>query len=429
MLVRTWTLLAALAACDDDRSPVADRSCEITQLVRTPEEDAVDVLLVIDESPAMAGTATRDALARNLRDLGATLENIEGGLPSLHVGVVSADRARAGVLLADPGCGLRDAPFLYDLVRLDGTRERNYDGALGDTLACLGALGAGGGPIASPLAMMRAALDDSNPANAGFHRAGASMIVLFVAAQDDCSGPTELATPFACTSQGVRCGGAVPATPGAYDDCAAASGPDVEEIDIYVDFVRGLDPHHPDLLLASVVGGPVDPFIVVDGPELAPSCTRADGDGGARPAVRLRAFAERLSAYGNDVSFCDADWTPVLGNVGGLPDPPIDHCLDAVSDRDVDPVAAGLQIECNVEDVRHLGSPLEEADVLPRCAMLDATTPDPADARPCWWVEPHVPDCNVPWRSPHAHRVERAGYPPRGTYERWRCVALGCKAE
>jgi hypothetical protein len=373
--------LALLAACE--ASPAAS-PCASTQLLPAPRAYPVDLLLVVDESPAMAGQLER--LDANLRRFAARLAEVEGGLPDLHVGLVSADPARAGVLQAGgadaAACGVQGgARWLRASVTREGQLDANFDGTLADTLACLGHFGSDGGPVAAPLAVAEAAL--AGALDPGFRRAGAALAILVVAAQDDCTGPTSPVDPFACTTRGVRCQGEAPLAPGSYAGCEPAVGPEVGALpDTLASLTAAVV--DPALLSIGVVAGPAAPFVVGEGPRLRPSCS---GDDGPRPAVRLTALAS-LHDHAATVSMCEDTWDDVLTpTLDRILVPLGQACLTDAAAVDLDAAAPGLQLDCAVADVqRQTTAALPDAPV-PRCVMVDDTHPDPAGARPCWWVE------------------------------------------
>src|SRR5262245_7691521 len=160
-------LVLLAAACEAAPPPIPPpgESCEHETLLAPAPDHDVDLLFVIDDSPLMG--SYQQALALNLAQMGAVLESFQGRL-NLHIGVVAADPAGAGRLVAPAACGV-SGNFGSD-GRAPGTDERhsNHAGSLGDALACLGTLGAGGAPTAAPLAVLRQALSGHVSENAGF---------------------------------------------------------------------------------------------------------------------------------------------------------------------------------------------------------------------------------------------------------------------
>ena len=177
-----------------------------------------DLLFVVDNSPTMA--STQSTLAANFPRMMEKLGSLPGGLPDVHIGVVSSDMgagARSGggngrlmgdqgllwgndfspgaiaTIAGGTGCGLEPgARWIEDIAKLDGSgRRRNYTGELADVFACLAqAVGFGGNPYPQPLQALRAALHPQagmNEANTGFLRSQAYLFIVLVSNQDDCS--------------------------------------------------------------------------------------------------------------------------------------------------------------------------------------------------------------------------------------------------
>ena len=91
------------------------------------------------------------------------------------------------------GCGLNlGARWIEDNESLDGSgRSTNYTGALADVLSCLAmAVGVGGSAYPQPLQALRMALNPlagMNESNRGFLRDEASLAIIVISDQDDCS--------------------------------------------------------------------------------------------------------------------------------------------------------------------------------------------------------------------------------------------------
>src|SRR5690606_15398731 len=129
------------------------------------------------------------------------LRQIDGGLPNLHLGVISQDLGAggltvggtcagagdAGSLLATPrlpGCAPPDGKFIADVEGGDGgPRITNYAGSLEDTFACIATLGPTGCGFEQHLGSLRRALID-NPGNAGFLRPDAFLAIVIISDED-----------------------------------------------------------------------------------------------------------------------------------------------------------------------------------------------------------------------------------------------------
>jgi hypothetical protein len=306
-------LLLALASCTHDLA-VFD------QIDVQPARD-LDILYVLDNS---AARGNYDPMASQLGELATQLANVDGQLPSLHVGVVTTDLGTRGRLDAGPApavgrCagdgdggalvaldgGLAFGSFLEDLRGPGDTRIRNFDGALGDALGRLTSPSPDtantGCDFPQAMEAMRRALDPAT--NPDFLRPGAMLSVVFLTGQDDCSlahgamldpANAALGPPFAfrCTEQGVICDPDEPRRPGSHTGCRPRDGsPFMVDVADYQRFLAQLKPDPRDVVV-SAVAGPRTSFEVADigVPALLPSCRGAGGS--AMPAVRIGALVD-----------------------------------------------------------------------------------------------------------------------------------------
>ena len=160
-----------------------------------PTPTRIDVLLVIDDSPAMQPYAAH--LADEMREESHVLGTLWADA-DIHIGVITAnvgderDIARTPLPGSCAGWGdaaefrrsmLVDGPFI-DHRWVGGVTESNTSGTVYDALAALANVGAGGCARARPLEAMRIALDH-DPHDGGFRREGARLAVAIVAGQDD----------------------------------------------------------------------------------------------------------------------------------------------------------------------------------------------------------------------------------------------------
>ena len=228
---------------------------------------AIDILFMIDNSPSM--DPKQQALANNFPKMIATLEALPGGLPDVHIGVVSSNMGAGGgamggncgsglgdrgllwgndpndltASVADggpyatnliaPGCGLYlGARWIEDIqAPSPGTgRQRNYSTnlQLQDVFSCLArAVGISGCGQEHHLQATRVALIPQagiNEANNGFVRSSAYLAIVLVADEDDCSAAPESTkndnlfdmvgrrnpgdtTSLRCAARGHLCGG------------------------------------------------------------------------------------------------------------------------------------------------------------------------------------------------------------------------------
>jgi hypothetical protein len=213
LIICAGTIVAASCGDSSDCCKYADASLDATdphvEVVRvgaTVNRD-IDVLWVIDDSPGMLDVQTN--LKNNFPNFINVLNTLEGGLPNLHLGVVSSDVGTQGSQDASPGPAIGSGPgscsgvgkggnlltsgtpvvygsFISDTRNTDGTRNKNYTGTLENAFSAIASVGASGCGFEQPLAAARRALSN-NPANAGFLRPSAHLAVLFLTDEDDCS--------------------------------------------------------------------------------------------------------------------------------------------------------------------------------------------------------------------------------------------------
>jgi hypothetical protein len=408
-----------------------------------PNRD-IDILFVIDNSDSMA--QEQQSLARNFQRFIEILERTEGGMPSVHLGVVSTDigidaeiegcelPGDDGLLQTAPrlpGCIAPADPYIADVAIAPGERHRNYTGSLADAFSCIAQLGTGGCGFEHPLEAMRRALEGSRMASTGFLRPHAYLAVIIVSDEDDCSAAgralfssdTSTLGPlssFRCFAQGIRCEPDDPSIPGERRNCELRrDSPYLEPVQTYVDFLRGLKPD-PSLVIAAGIVGNATPVAVTrndrDEPVLAPSCQSAAGK--AAPALRLQAFFSAFPQRSRVTTICNEDLGGPLTEIADLLRVVPGHpCLDEPL-ADVNP-APGLQPDCAVSDIVNPG-PAQQESLVPRCA--DPMSPGTAQHIPCWYIEADPVLCaSAPGQLKIA--VERGGVePPLGTYTDVRCL-------
>ncbi len=406
--------VSAASACNSPTEKLL-RGGRVVAVVPTEIERNLDILFVIDNSGSMSEEQL--GLIDGVDELMAELAEVEGGLPDLHVGVVSSDVGAGpfnisgctgngdnGLLQVRPrseGCTPPSDSFISDLLEADGTRTTNYTDSLPATFACIARLGIDGCGFEQPLESMRRALDGRNPENAGFLRADAWLAVIFLTDEDDCStantqmfdtgqnavdDPLGPLSSYRCFEFGVVCD----------DDDARALGPRQscrprEDSQFmyapaeYADFLRSLKADPSRVFVAGIIGdvAPVEVVADVNGnPELAPSCE--SDDGAAAPAIRMNAVLDSFPARSRVERICGEQLVGAMTSighrlrdvVGGTP------CLDG-------PVESPLR--CTVHDVRGLGSDFEDRVELPECDTPG--NPGGSANQPCYAIAPDVARC------------------------------------
>jgi hypothetical protein len=293
---------------------------DITQFDRVEVKTAreLDILYVFDNS---VDNSNWDEMAAQLDVLQQRLTAIDGQLPSLHVGVVTADLGTKGTNDASAPINIRNCQgagdagkllrfqssitndYLEDLRADGGQRTRNYSGELLDELNALtNPVTATGCEFSQPLEAMRQALDPAT--NPGFVRETAQLMVIFLTTEDDCSVKTGAmfdpnnavlgaSLTYRCTEQGVICDEDLK-TPGNKINCRPQTGnPFMVDVADYSAFLTGLKTNKADITV-SAAAGPREPFAVADFGvrALLPSCSGPSGV--ARPAVRLGALVDEF---------------------------------------------------------------------------------------------------------------------------------------
>jgi hypothetical protein len=456
------TTLLALAGCPSrdvsQVDPIRDNQESVDYPVHINRD--LDILFVIDNSGSMG--EEQASLTANFPVFIDVLQTLEGGLPNVHIGVVSSDVGAGpfaisgctgagdggALLVGDAACRPTGASYLSDVSDGAGGRITNYPGSLADAFSCNAVLGTTGCGFEQHLESMRRALDGSNGGNAGFLRDDAYLAVIFIADEDDCSTAdtqmfdtsqnsidSELGylSSFRCFEFGVDCetGNDDPRAPGPRTGCfPREDSPYMHGVQEYVDFLKSLKEDDSQIIVATIVGNP-EPVQVgqdLDMPErpaLVPSCQSPSGR--ADPAVRLDFFAKQFPNRNAFTTICNEDLSDALQVIGtqivsylGSP------CVQGLL-ADVDLDTAGAQYECTVSDVLDPGTGTQEETVLPYCNMAaaedrDPETPSISTNLPCWHLATDLQSCpDTPTNL--ALIVERGGANvPTGTYVQGRCV-------
>ena len=392
-------------AAPPDAAECADPPCDwVVALVNRD----LDMLFVVDNSGSMAEEQAN--LVANFHHIVNLLENMEGGLPDLHVGVISTDVGAGpfnisgcsatgdnGALQAAPtsvGCSPPSGAFISDISDGAGGRIKNYTGTLGEVFGCIAKLGTDGCGFEQHLESMRRALNGSNPVNAGFLRHGASLAVIIITDEDDCStkdsnmfdtsqdsidDPLGPLSSFRCFEFGVVCDPDTPRTPGARTNCQPRDDSAyMYSIDPFVTFLKELKADPRQVVVAGIVGNPTPVTVGTDfndNPTLDPSCVSASGD--ADPAVRIDAFLSEFPEQYTITTICNEDLSDALTLIATrLVQTQDGRCLGGTL-YDTDPVAAGTQFSCQVTEV----VPGEGESALPECD--NAGAPATSTNLPC----------------------------------------------
>ena len=400
----------------------------------------IDILFVIDDSPSMLDKQTN--LKNNFPNFINVLNTIEGGLPNVHLGVVSSDMGTKAADDPQPGPGIGGSGqgscsntgksgnlqtngsalvtgnFISDTKNSDGTRTTNYSGPLADAFSAIASLGANGCGFEQHLEAAKQALD-GNPANAGFLRPNAYLALIFIQDEDDCSmahttllgqdtntlGPLQ---SFRCNRFGHICqmGGQDSNQMnqiGPKGECASnESGTYLTKVGDYVSFFKGLKSDPANVIVAAI-SGPTTPYEVetrtinnMPQPAVAHSCTYQGGSGPevADPSTRLKEFLDQFPNRSTFSTICQQDLSGALIQIAQLLRTVIGSpCIEGKL-ADVDPNTEGPQYDCSVSDVQNYGQANQTENVLPQC---NGSAPDYTDSsnKPCWSIQTDTMNCTA----------------------------------
>jgi len=423
----------------------------------------IDILFLIDDSVSMADKQKN--LASNFPNFINVLSTIPGGLPNVHIGVVTSDlgavgadgTTQAGLSGQTGGCNTTggkngnlqlgmatsadvQGQFISDLAQGAG-RQTNYTGTLGNVFSKMAQVGAAGCGFEQHLEAAKRALSPTTSANQGFLRASAYLAIIFIQDEDDCSlahasllggdtGSLGTLASFRCTRFGVTCdvGGQTPDqmnSVGTKDQCHSNdTGQFLTKVADYVTFFKSLKPDDPDNVIVAGIAGVTSPFQVANLPppnqptgtpfnQLVHSCNYQGADGleVADPAVRLSTF---LTSFPNRNAFttvCQQDLTDGLTIIAQLLKTVIgDPCIEG---------ELAMPIDCQVSDVINPNKANAQETVLPACNADSNPT-----NIPCWHLLPDAANC--PATADHYKLViERGGAAPAdGTHVVANCVTV-----
>jgi hypothetical protein len=398
----------------------------------------LDLLFMIDNSSSMA--PLQNKLVSSFPVFMEALTSLPGGLPSLHIAVVSSDLGAGQFSEADiQGCRPGGDQGIFQ-VKPRGTTcatgalaagqnfisnvggVANYTGNIADVFGCIAALGTQGCGFEHQLASVLRALGVDGAvapaANAGFLRPSAVLGIVLLTNEDDCSAPPNSVlfdptsrlvsdqlgplSSYRCNEFGHLCGGKAPPRMGTSPvdlsgTCTSnEDGPLIKVGDV----VAGLKSlkHDPTQIIVSTIMAPPAPYIVsfttpvVPDPSLWPtiehSCVATDHSYGD-PAVRLAMLTSAFGTRGATTSICADAFTHALDQivdaVTATPAPP---CLIGRL-VDTSPTTPGLQASCTFVDhvVNAQGARVDTH--VPSCAE-DGNLP------PCWKLATDA-SCGTGW--------------------------------
>ncbi|MGE0550564.1 MAG: hypothetical protein AB7O24_03160 [Kofleriaceae bacterium] len=409
----------------------------------------VDILFVIDDSPSMLDKQTN--LKNNFKDFISVLQTIQGGLPDVHIGVVSSDvgtfatDGNPGGAIGQIGMGGCSGTgkngnlqtygasinggdlFISDIKGTDNMRLTNYTGNLEDVFSQIASAGAGGCGFEQHLTAMRKALDN-NSTNAGFLRNDAYLAVIFIADEDDCSmSKASLLSndPSLGALQSFRCNqfGHICDVNGETTTAMKATGPKdqchpnessayLEKVENYVEFLKSLKSDPSKVIVAGIMGVN-EPYQVelrpppgggTPIPAVAHSCSYMGATNleVADPPVRLQHFLDQFPNRSTATTICQQNLSDGLQLIAQLLKTVIgDPCISG-NLADVDPNTDGPQYDCSVSDISNYGKDNAVETVLPPCNGT-------IDNIPCWRI---ITDPECMSDTNFALKVERGGETP-----------------
>ena len=412
----------------------------------------IDILFVIDDSGSMADKQMN--LATNFPNFISVLNTIEGGLPDVHIGVVSSDMGTKGLDGAPgPGVGTvgqggcantgddgklqtSGAPlsagstFISDIKDTMGQRIKNYTGTLEATFSQMARLGATGCGFEQHLHSMQRSLQNTQ-ANPGFLRPDAFLAVIFIADEDDCSmqsasllaagdtGPLGPLTSFRCTRFGVTCavGGATEGqmnATGVKDQCAPNdTSTYLAKVSGFVTTMKALKTDPSKVIVAGIMGT-IEPFAIeqrqINGQNqiaLAHSCTYQSPTGAqvADPPIRIKFFLDQFPNRSTFTTICQPDLSQGLQQIAQLLKTALGNpCIEG---------KLAEPIDCSVSDVSNYLKPNQSEKVLPQC---DASL----GPKPCWHIVKDAAKC--PTGDQYILKIERTEAPPPDTHVIAYCV-------
>jgi hypothetical protein len=259
----------------------------------------VDVVFVIDNSSGAYRIQPR--IINAFPAFAQALAGLPGGLPNLHLGIVSSDLGAGpysendisfcrtggdrGAFHAEPlGTTCAEAALNAGarfVSNVDGVA--NYTGRIEDVFACIAALGSEGCSFEHPFASLLRALgaDGAAPPTAGFLRPDAALVVVFVTDEDDCSAPPDSVifdptsryvsdplgplTSYRCNELGHLCGGKAPPRTGMADlsgTCRSAEDGKLLKVSDVAARLKALKGGDDRRIIVAAIAGPPDHYVV-----------------------------------------------------------------------------------------------------------------------------------------------------------------------
>jgi hypothetical protein len=404
--------------------------------VQDPPNRDLDVLFMVDNSQSMAPLVNK--LQRNFPAFTDFLKTLPGGLPNIHVAVVSSDLG-AGLETRIQGCApggqageFHDSPTAGCPAAATGftiptgdhfisviNGQPNYAPStldISDVFSCIANLGDTGCGFEHQLqSVVRALGADPNfplpDKNGGFLRPNAALAIILLTNEDDCSAPpdTDLFTAnqqhvtdplgqlssYRCNEFGHLCGSPPMAPPhdtatGDLTPCHSAEDGRLIKVSDMIANIKSLKAD-PSKIAVAVIGAPPTPYMVnlvtpqVAGdpmaPQIAHSCTTPGtnppefGD----PGVRLTDFVSSFGAKGLYEEVCAASYVPALQQISQL-------VTTVVGPTCITGNTSNCTVTFETFDVsgNQVSTPLPKYDPANGNQCQPGSQPEPANCQPSW---------------------------------------------
>ncbi|HEY2903530.1 MAG TPA: hypothetical protein VGL59_23300 [Polyangia bacterium] len=450
-----WVLAAAalpvIWACSSPPlsppNPAPERT--INQVFQAAVNRDIDILFMVDNSYSMKDLQTK--LAANFPVFMNVLTGLPGGLPNVHIGVVSSDLGAGPMAPVSscrvggdqgafqtaprvPGCmtGLADTDHFLSSI----AGKQNFTGNIADAFSCIALLGDQGCGFEHQLASVLRALEPGPlqaPSNVSgtnpFLRPSAYLSIILMTNEDDCSAPpdsnlfdtssmtvTDPLGPLAsyrCNEFGHLCNGMKPprtAVDLSADNCTSAEDGRLLKISDIIKRTAALKNNDMSKILVAAIAAPTTPYkveldkaltatgVTEDEPTISHSCTEQDGTYGD-PAVRIKMWVDAFK--GQFVSICADTFKPALTQIATAIGQAIGpQCVEGQL-VDSDLTMAGVQPDCVVSDVTPDAQGKDVETPVASCAKNGGTMP-------CW--EAVADGMNCPGKT--LVDVKRAGDKP-----------------
>ncbi len=374
-----WAVLAAaipaLWACNARRlaKPEPAPQMQFNDLFQQAINRNIDIVFMVDDSSSMAPIQAK--LTAQFPVFMDVLKTLPGGLPNVHIGVVSSSMGAGrnpsidqctqgggptggGIFQVMPKGGAPCTRASLNagqnfIVNVNGMA--NYTGDISDVFSCIAALGEGGCGFEHQFESVLRALgaDGALPPtqNANFLRPDAYLAIVLITNEDDCSAPpdsdlfdsgpgqTAIDSPlgplqsYRCNEFGHLCGGhAPPRQPmgevNLSGTCVSAEDGRLLRVADVVAALKSLKAD-PTKILVAAIAGPKDPYKVNVGPSQAKgdpsqwpyvehSCTQMEPNNDltyADPSVRIQQWIAAFGGNGVFEDMCAPTFMPALQRI------------------------------------------------------------------------------------------------------------------